>query len=729
MELNTRQSEAVEQREGALLILAGAGSGKTRVLVHRIARILEDARVRPWEILAVTFTNKAAGELVERCRSMVGPLAEGLWVGTFHGIAARLLRRHAEVLGFKPSFTIFDRDDQNRLIKDIVKELGLDPAVFHHDMVRAFLEKAKNEAVAPGETDPGGDLVATRLAQTYGRYQARLERLGAMDFGDLILNVIRLFRTDPDLLAAYQKRFRQVLVDEYQDTNHAQYLMVSMLAAAHGNICVVGDDDQSIYAWRGADIRNILEFERDFPGARVIHLDQNYRSTSNIIEAAAAVIANNRNRMGKAMWTANDGGEAVGLFTAVDERDEARFIADRVEALDYDRNRAAIFYRTHAQSRPIEEELVRRAIPYVILGGTRFYERQEVRDLIAYLRFAANPLDDLALARIINTPARGIGRRTWERLVEAARGAEVAVWKVAAGAKVDGLGTAASSRVAALAALAGPWIEAAAAGTVTPLLERIIDEVDYLSHLERRGGEDADSRVENVRELITVAQSFDAGFDARKLDPEDPGLGPLETFLEQLALASDIDGYEAKGGAVSLMTVHNSKGLEFDDIIMAGMEEGLFPHGRAGDGEADGLEEERRLCYVGMTRARRRLTLVHASSRHVFGTWQRNLPSRFLDELPQGLVDRKRSRAARLPGPFASSIGGLEKESYGPSDGGAEGGSQRRYSVGSRVVHPMFGTGKVLKATGSGEGEKLVVRFQKAGLKKLVARYARLELI
>ena len=677
----------------------------------------------PHEVLTVTFTKKAAGELVSRSTQLVGPRAADIWVGTFHGIAARLLRRHAGELGYPATFSIFDRDDQTRLLKDLLKEANLDEDLYHHDRVRLFIERAKNEARGP---DDGGGSGADPdlMLELYGRYQKRLAALGAMDFGDLIFNLVLLLRRCPDLLERYRGRFKHVLVDEYQDTNHAQYLIVSMLAADHGNICVVGDDDQSIYGWRGADIRNILEFERDFPGAKVVRLDENYRSTANIIQAAAAVISNNVSRMGKDMWTANTAGAPVTVYTASDERDEARHVATQLEDLGEARGRAAVFYRTHAQSRAIEEELVRRRIRYVIVGGTRFYERQEVRDLLAYLKFLNNLDDDIALARIINTPPRGVGKVTWERLANEARGREQAVWSVlGSGTLPDDCSRAARSRLMAFANSVESWTKAVG-GSVAALLERIIDDSGYLDHLTRRGGEDATSRVENVRELVTVAQNFDAGYDAREFEEEDAALGPLGAFLEELSLAAEVDDYDRDAAVVTLMTAHNSKGLEFSHVFLSGMEEGLFPHARSIGDEADGIEEERRLCYVAMTRAEVDLILSHAVTRHVFGNNERNPRSRFIDEIPEQLITHQRSDEI-----------GRRSHSLFPTAPAEDGGAvvfddpAAKFKAGMRVAHPMFGVGVVTKSRGGGGEEKVVVNFQRVGLKKLVARYARLEVV
>jgi DNA helicase-2/ATP-dependent DNA helicase PcrA len=723
--LNPRQREAVAHGEGALLLLAGAGSGKTRVLVHRIARLLEERIARPDEILAVTFTNKAARELVDRCRAEVGAAAADLWAGTFHGIGARLLRRHADEIGYTSSFSIFDSDDQVRLLKEIVAELNLDETLFPPEAFRAFIEAAKNDARMPEAVAAGADVYDARAIQVFARYQERLRRLGAMDFGDLIVNVIELFRRCAALLERYQRRFRYVFVDEYQDTNHAQYLMVAMLAAGHGNLCVVGDDDQSIYGWRGASLRNILEFERDFPGAHVVRLEQNYRSTGHIIEAAQAVIANNGERMPKRIWTANPPGRRIRLYRAADERDEARFVVDALLALGSARGGAAVFYRTNAQSRAMEEALVQAGVPYVIVGSTRFYERREIKDLIAYLRFVHNPHDDVSLARIVNVPARGIGRVTWDRMRAAATATAGSLWNVLTNdAGSIGFSASAAKRTNEFVRAAGQWIAMRGSSQVTPLLTKILEDTGYASYLEHLAGGEGASRLENVQELVTVAQNFDAAYDARELDREDPDLGPLATFLEQLALASEVDNYEARSNAVTLMTIHNSKGLEFDHVFVIGMEEGIFPHGRStSSGSHNAIEEERRLCYVAITRARAALSLVYAVQRHLYGTTQFNFPSRFLEEIPREHLEEARppQEQAYATSAAASVSAAAERISEPETFG--------RYRVGMRVVHPMFGVGTVRVCDRSGNDEKLVVHFNRAGVKKLVARFARLEIV
>jgi DNA helicase-2/ATP-dependent DNA helicase PcrA len=730
MQLNERQTEAVDHGEGALLILAAAGSGKTRVLVNRIGRLLAEGRADPHEILAVTFTNKAARELGERLTELAGPAAADVWAGTFHGIGARLLRRHSSVLDYPSAFSIYDSDDQLRLIKELVANHNLDDSTFPPEAIRAYIETCKHEARVPGHGLPRRtDLFGSKAYDIFESYQKRLRDHGAMDFGDLIVRVLDLFRIDEELLTRYQRRFRYVFVDEYQDTNHAQYLMVSKLAAGHGNICVVGDDDQSIYGWRGADLRNILEFERDYGGAKIVHLEQNYRSTGNIIKAAQAVIGNNSQRMPKKMWTAAADGPQIRVYAAADEKDEARWIVDELYGLGDERGGAAVFYRTNAQSRAVEEELVRRRLPYIIVGATRFYERKEIKDLIAYLRFVENPADEIGLARIINVPARGIGRVSWDKVRAEAASRETSVWEtINSDEAVPGLGTAARSKLARFRDMVRSWIDDRNETSVTSLVSRIIDDTGYVSWLEGAGTDDARARIENIHELLTVSQNFDNEFDGRELDQEDPDNGPVAAFLEQITLASQIDSYESREKAVTLMTVHLSKGLEFPHVFVAGMEEGIFPHSRSTDGGEGAIEEERRLCYVAMTRARQRLTLLYAVKRHLYGTTQFNFSSRFLDEIPEQLVDKQRHAPApsRIvhdddwsPEPQAAS----RKPKIDATDPNAT------YRTGMRVVHPMFGVGTVKRTEQSGDDEKLVVQFQRGGMKKLVARYARLEIV
>jgi DNA helicase-2/ATP-dependent DNA helicase PcrA len=737
MQLNERQQEAVDHNEGALLILAAAGSGKTRVLVNRIGRLLEEGRAQPHEILAVTFTNKAARELKGRLSEIAGPAGSDVWAGTFHGIGARMLRRHSDVLDYPSAFTIYDADDQLRLIKELVAEQNLDDSTFPPDAVRAYIEACKHEAKVPGQgLSRRSDLFGTKAYDIFEGYQKRLRNHGAMDFSDLIVRVLDLFRIDEDLLKRYQKRFRYVFVDEYQDTNHSQYLMVKQLAAGYGNICVVGDDDQSIYGWRGADLRNILEFERDYSGTKIVHLEQNYRSSGNIIKAAQAVIGNNSQRMSKAMWTEAPDGPNVRIYAAADEKDEAQWIISELIGLGDERGDAAVFYRTNAQSRAIEEELVRRRLPYIIVGATRFYERKEIKDLIAYLRFVENPADAIGLARIINVPTRGIGRVSWDKIRAEAARRQTTVWETINDDDADaGLGTAARTKIARFRDMVRSWLDDRSNATVTSLLARIIEDTGYVSWLEGAATDDARARIENIKELLTVSQNFDADFDARELDPEEPDNGPVAAFLEQITLASEIDSYETQEKAVTLMTIHLSKGLEFPHVFVAGMEEGIFPHSRSTDSGDAAIEEERRLCYVAMTRARKQLTLLYAVKRHLYGTTQFNFSSRFLDEIPEQLIEKERHASAtpRIVrdddwAPQYSQLPQYETAKREPSKF-EDLDPNAKYKTGMKVVHPMFGVGTVKRCEKSGDDEKLVVQFQRGGMKKLVARYARLEIV
>jgi len=732
MPLNQNQLEAVAHESGPLLILAGAGSGKTRVLVHRIARLIAEHKAEPWQILAVTFTNKAARELVERCRSLVGPAATDVWVGTFHGIGARLLRRHAEALDYGARFAIYDSDDQLRLIKEIVGERNLSPTLFRADAVRSAIDEAKNEALSPQQlAERHPEAFFETVAELYAAYQGRLHDANAMDFGDLIVNLLNLFEKYPDILDSYQHKFRHILVDEYQDTNHAQYLVVSRLAARHGNLCVVGDDDQSIYGWRGANIRNILEFDNDFPDARVVCLNVNYRSTANIIDAAHAVVCNNQGRREKRMRAAQEAGAKVRVYTAGDEKGEARYVVDAIRDHPAERT-AAVFYRTHAQSRAVEEALGRRSVRYTMVGGVKFYDRKEIRDIVAYLRFLANPDDALALGRIINVPARHIGRTTWEKIVRHAATRGCSAWQaIDTKQDISDLRAAARTRLGRFRALVGPWF-ALVGGTVTTLLERVIDDTAYIDYLRALPSGDGDSRAENVKELLTAGHDFDENFDARELDDDDADLGALGTFLEQIALQADVDSYDGDDHVVTLMTVHNSKGLEFDRVFMIGMEEGLFPHARSVD--ESGIEEERRLAYVGMTRAKQELFLLRARRRRLYGTTQRNLPSRFLEELPEELVEREYAQGEAQS--FATPFLRPNADSAGSHAGNAGSAYPTRthrstgtYKVGMKVAHPLFGVGTIRRADGSGDQEKIVVQFPRVGVKKLVARYAKLQVV
>lgn len=655
--LNEAQREAVLCTEGPLLVLAGAGSGKTRVLTYRIAHMLSDLNVQPWQILAITFTNKAAAEMRERLGALVGPAARGMWVSTFHSMCVRILRVDCERLGFDKGFTIYDDDDSKRLVKEIMAELDIDPKRYPIQNIRSRISQAKNELIVPGDfakdaRDPGAKVAA----RVYEKLQQRLKAANAFDFDDLLVYTWLLLKNHPDVLEAYQDRFRYILVDEYQDTNHAQYEICRMLAAKNKNIMVVGDDDQSIYSWRGADIRNILEFEQDYPNARTVKLEENYRSTGNILAAANAVVANNIHRKQKRLYTQAGEGEKINVYMAADERDEGRWIAaeiehQRAEGIPYDQ--IAVFYRTNAQSRSLEDMLLRAGVPYRIVGGTRFFDRAEIRDVMAYLTLLVNPADDIAAKRVINTPRRGIGKTTIEYIESAARQANMPFMMAAELCVADDhLQMRARTALGAFVSL----IEEARSygGDLRKVIEAVIDKSGLIAALQAENTDEARGRIENIKEFLSVVDEYVESHQVE--DEEEPagetfgasgseGLAAIRTlspysladFIEWVRLRTDLDAAEAEDGkAVTLMTVHSSKGLEFDCVFVAGMEETLFPHSNSAHDEA-GLEEERRLAYVAITRARKKLYLTCAQTRKIFGDTVANPASRFVGEIPSEL--------------------------------------------------------------------------------------------
>ncbi len=725
IQLNPQQREAVLHSEGPLLVLAGAGSGKTRVLTERIAHLIRDCGVDPGAILAVTFTNKAAREMRERVERTLGSGARGMWLATFHAVCARLLRAEMQRLGRGRDFTIYDDADQLSLIRKIASELNLSEELYPAPRLRAGIDRAKNEGLGPSELPKTPwDPISSRTAEVYARYQKKLEEYNAVDFGDLLLLPLQLLQTDTELRERYQQRFRYLLVDEYQDTNRAQYSLLRLLASGHGNLCVVGDDDQSIYRWRGADIGNILNFERDFPGTRTIRLEQNYRSTQVILDAAGGLIARNRGRKGKTLWTENGRGEPVRLYTAADERDEARYVTRSIEKLRGGGRKLgdiAVFYRTNAQSRAVEDELVRAGLPYAIIGATKFYDRKEIRDLLAYLRAIANPLDQISLLRIINTPPRGIGRTTADALVTATASGNTPLFDLLSDPVSAGLSVTLGRRVSDFGALMRR-LRTRADGGVTPLLQAVIDETGYLGRLED-GTPEGTSRADNVRELLTVTSEFDAGSG-----------GGLPAFLEQVSLVADVDSLAESTDRLTLMTLHNSKGLEFPVVFIIGMEEGLFPHERSA-ADADEIEEERRLCYVGMTRARESLVLVNAQRRMLYGRWQDASPSRFLGEIDSALL-RVEAAARRDEDDdevhVDYSYSQVPRPQWSPARRPAPPLQTRTVNglrIGTQVRHQQFGIGVVRALEGNGDGAKALVQFSRGGLKKLVLRLAGLEVV
>jgi DNA helicase-2/ATP-dependent DNA helicase PcrA len=737
--LNEPQREAVLHDEGPLLVLAGAGSGKTRVLTHRIAYSVETDRAAPGEILAITFTNKAANEMRERVELLVGRRARAMWVMTFHSACARMLRAEGQRLGYTRGFTIYDDADSVRLVKRCLEDLDVDPKRFTPRAVKRQISDAKNTLLdADGYRAKVGSFFEQTAADVYAEYEKRIHAMNAMDFDDLLVRCVDLLQLFPEVRERYATSFQHVLVDEYQDTNRAQYRWLQLLAEKHRNLCVVGDDDQSVYAFRGADIRNVLEFEDDFPDARVIKLEQNYRSTQNILSAANAVVSNNRARKHKVLWTDAGAGDPVRVAELEDEHAEARYVTDRIERLVEEggsRSEVAVFYRTNAQSRVLEDMLVRYNVGYQVIGGTRFYERAEVKDAVAYLTLLVNPQDVVAFERVVNSPRRGIGQTTQARIVGQANTLGESIWDVASAPEdVPGLGAAAVKAVGRFMSTMERLRERAeAAAPVGDLLDETLHESGYLEALRAERTIEAEGRLENLEELVGVAREYDA-------TAEEPS---VEEFLQQIALFSEQDNLTDDEGIVTLMTLHNAKGLEFPVVFVIGCEEGVFPHSRAI--ESGDLEEERRLCYVGITRAKRQLHMTFARQRSLYGGREWNMPSRFLDELPEELVEREAQKPRGFQPGWATreSLGGgrgsggrggaFAGGGLGRGGGGADRPARREpipgggasFSLGDDVLHATLGEGVV---TGIEPGGLVVVRFAADGSeRKLMSDYAPLK--
>jgi DNA helicase-2/ATP-dependent DNA helicase PcrA len=704
-DLNPAQREAVLTTEGPLLVIAGAGSGKTRVLTHRVAHLLATQAVKPNEILAITFTNKAAGEMRERLERMLGGVARAIWILTFHSACGRILRREAQRLGYRSNFTIYDQADQVRLVKQCLEELERDPKRFTPRGIHAVISREKNNLVGPVEfRERVSSFYDQTVADVYELYQRKLFASNAVDFDDLLYLTVDVLERFPEAQERWRKAFRYILVDEYQDTNHAQYRLLQLLAEKDRNVCAVGDPDQSIYAFRGADIRNILDFERDFPGTRTVALEQNYRSTNAILRAANAVIDNNRERKPKSLFSELGEGEPVEAIEVEDEHAEARFVAARVAALveeGFAGSEIAVFYRMNAQSRVLEDVLVRQGVAYQVIGGPRFYERAEVKDAIAYLQVIDNPSDAVSLMRIANRPRRGIGDTSIARLVTFADAQGISLWEALPRANEAGVGAAPQKAVKQLHTLLASLMAQAQELSVAELVERVLEQSGYLEALEAERTIEAQGRIENLQELLSVSREY-------LESAEQPS---LSSFLQEISLYSDQDALRGDGSYVTLMTLHNAKGLEFRAVFVIGMEEGLFPHARSI--EEQGLEEERRLCYVGMTRAQERLCLTHASSRMLFGNRAYNLPSRFLDELPEHGVVRERLSPARWD------YGRKTAPEYTPRDHPA-------LSTGDSVRHQTLGEGVV---TGIDAGGVVTVRFEDGSERRLMLDYAPLDKI
>ena len=734
--LNEPQREAVTHVEGPLLILAGAGSGKTRVLTHRVAYLLATGHARPDEVVAITFTNKAAGEMKERIEGLVGGVARTMWISTFHSMCARILRREAQRLGYRSSFSIHDADDQRRLVRRCLETLEYDTRRNPPEAIARQISDAKNQLLdaAAFRAQTGGRF-ATVAADVYELYEKELVAMNAMDFDDLLMRTVQLLEQVPERLRHYQRAFRYVLIDEYQDTNHAQYRLADLLAGEHRNLAVVGDDDQSIYSWRGADIRNILEFERDYPDARVIRLEQNYRSTQAILDVANAVVTHNRQRKGKKLWTPRRAGVPVQVVEVNDERAEAQFVASEVQKLlegeagaerVYAPHEIAVLYRTNAQSRVLEEQFGRYALAYQVIGGPKFYERAEIRDVLAYLTLLVNPDDTQRLLRVVNVPRRGLGATSLARLQAHAASVGASLWEAARDAEaVPGLTSAAVTGLLGFVRLVESLQAGVAGRPVAAVVRSVLEETGYEESLAAQRTLEAEGRLENLEEFLAVA----AEYDRRAAEPT------LEGFLEEISLYTDVDAYVDTSELVTLMTLHNAKGLEFPVVFIAGMEEGVFPHQRALDEQ--NVEEERRLAYVGMTRAMDRLYLLHARARSLWGSGQYNLPSRFLDEIPERLVERR-----VVGGPVGAAWGGGwsgEVEGRGDGRGAWDDGAdeddlgalgsgrpyvasrqgaldaevvEQYFAAGERVLHATLGEGTVLAVESGGI---VLVRFENDG--------------
>jgi DNA helicase-2/ATP-dependent DNA helicase PcrA len=716
-DLNDAQREAVTSSPGHMLVLAGAGSGKTRVLVHRLAWLIQVEHVSPLSTLAVTFTNKAAGEMRQRTQDLLEVPTRPMWIGTFHSIAHRLLRMHWREAGLSENFQILDSDDQQRLIRRIIREEGYDESQWPARQAQWFINARKDEGQRPGSIEHQDHPLTATWVHIYERYEAYCNRAGLVDFAELLLRAHELWLNDPQLLEHYRNRMQHILVDEFQDTNTIQYAWIRLLAGDSGKVFVVGDDDQSIYGWRGAKVENVRHFDRDFPDVQTVRLEQNYRSTGNILSAANALIAHNEGRMGKKLWTAGKDGAPIRVYAAFNEQEEARFVVNQIEQWIADGRRAeeaAIVYRTTAQSRLFEEYLMRHSVPYRVYGGLRFFERAEIKDALAYLRLLQNPNDDAAMERVINTPNRGIGQKTLATLRAQSRETGLPIWQASAAAIEQGVLTGrAQSAVHAFMRLIADMQERMGEWTMGNQAQGVIDMSALVSHYEKEPREKMESRVENLRELVNACESF-----VLPAEDEEAGLSPLQSFLSRAALeAGETQGAEWDD-CVQLMTLHSAKGLEFPLVFIAGMEDGLFPHQRSIQESGGRLEEERRLCYVGMTRAMEQLYLSYAEVRRMFGSESHSRPSRFLDELPADLLQEIRPRV-NVQRPYVHARPARAPQA--PVD------DEVPFKLGQTVRHRKFGEGTVVTFEGNGDHARVQVNFHQAGSKWLVLAYANLE--
>ncbi|RHW32082.1 DNA helicase PcrA [Lysinibacillus yapensis] len=735
--MNPQQAEAVKATDGPLLIMAGAGSGKTRVLTHRIAYLVVEKEVYPSKILAITFTNKAAREMRDRIDNLLGNgTTESMWVSTFHSMCVRILRRNIDQIGFSKNFSILDSSDQLTVVKNVVKELNIDPKRFEPRAILNAISSAKNECITAdmykANSNPNNPYEKV-ISQVYEGYEKRLRRNQSLDFDDLIMTTITLFERVPEVLEFYQNKFQYIHVDEYQDTNHSQYKLVQMLARKFKNICVVGDSDQSIYRWRGADIGNILSFEKDYPNAKVILLEQNYRSTKRILQAANDVIEHNESRYPKKLRTENLDGEKIILYKAVTEQDEAQFVVQTIQKLMKQENRTlddfAILYRTNAQSRVMEEVLVKSNMTYQIVGGTKFYDRKEIKDLLAYLRLIANNDDDLSLARIINEPKRSIGATSFEKIATYAIAQDRSIFDAMNEVLFMGLTAKAASAAEKFHKLISDFTQMQEYLPVTELVEQVIDKSGYRTMLENEKSIEAESRLENIEEFLSVTKAFEERSEDKS----------LIAFLTDLALVADIDSMDKEDtskGSIILMTMHAAKGLEFPVVFIIGMEENIFPHSRSLEDAAE-MEEERRLAYVGITRAEQRLYLTCAGSRTLFGRSSYNRPSRFLQEISEDIIEQISKSGSRLDEdlPFGARRNQRAQSQRRRSLGNVQtkpqianlqstGGDQLEWKAGDKAIHGKWGTGTVVSVKGEGDGMELDIAFPNIGIKRLLAKFA-----
>jgi DNA helicase-2/ATP-dependent DNA helicase PcrA len=728
--LNDKQKEAVLCTEGPLLILAGAGSGKTRVLTHRIAYIIEEKGVFPGNILAITFTNKAANEMKERLGALLGDRVDNLWVGTFHSICVRILRRNIDRIGYNGSFVIYDQTDQKTVVKECIKEMNLDKETFKEKSAINLISSQKNSMISPDEyiNENYSDFYNRRMGEIYALYEKKLKSNNALDFDDLLLKTLELFEKAPDVLDYYQKRFQYIFVDEYQDTNKVQYELIKYLSKRYKNLCVVGDDDQSIYGWRGADIKNILDFEKDFPDAKVIKLEQNYRSTKNILDVANSIIKNNYGRKDKSLWTSNGEGEKARIFRAMDEIDEAYFVANEVEKLTqkgYKLSDIAILYRTNAQSRVFEEAFMKKSISYKIVGGLKFYDRKEVKDILGYLKVIQNPLDDVSMKRIINVPKRGIGNATIDKIESYTSKTGESIYSALLGVEdIDGLSKRAMNNLRSFIDMINKFIDMKDKMGLKDFIEEVMNQTGYIEELEKENTVEAEGRIENLKEFISVAMDFEMHNEN----------ATLEEFLVDISLLTDLDKTEESPDSVTLMTVHSAKGLEFPIVFMVGMEEGLFPIRRAMESDLE-LEEERRLCYVAITRAEKLLYITHANVRTLYGNVSVCLPSSFLKEIPMEMIidinneKKKNSSQRTIDKQKSNNIEFIDKVKKPNVDRKIDMKEKLDIDAGDKVKHKVFGIGTVVQVKRTENDAEIVIAFENKGIKKLLLSIAPIEKI